>query len=64
MTGRIIEALPNALYKVELSDGRHILAHIAQQMRLTYIRVLPGDQVELELSPYDRSRAKIVAKSP
>ena len=64
MTGTIREALPNALYKVELPDGQQILAHVAQQMRLTYIRVLPGDRVELEISPYDRSRARIVGKSP
>jgi translation initiation factor IF-1 len=64
MTGKIVEVLPSALYKVELADGTHVLAHISQQMRMTYIRALPGDRVELELSPYDRSRAKIVAKSP
>jgi translation initiation factor IF-1 len=64
MTGVIVEALPNALYKVELPDGSHVLAHISQQMRLTYVRVLPTDRVVLELSPYDRSRARIVAKSP
>ena len=64
MTGKIVEVLPSALYKVELPDGTHVLAHISQQMRMTYIRALPGDRVELELSPYDRSRAKIVAKSP
>jgi translation initiation factor IF-1 len=64
MTGKIVEVLPSALYKVELPDGTHVLAHISQQMRMTYIRALPGDRVELEISPYDRSRAKIVAKSP
>ena len=63
-TGTIVEALPSALYKVELPDGSHVLAHISQQMRLTYIRALPGDKVVLEVSPYDRSRARIVAKAP
>jgi translation initiation factor IF-1 len=64
MTGTIVEALPSALYKVELPDGRHIVAHVAQKMRLTYVRVLPGDRVSLEVSPYDKSRARIVEKLP
>jgi translation initiation factor IF-1 len=62
--GTIVEALPSALYRVELADGRRLLAHIGQQMRLTYVRVLPGDRVVVELSPYDRSRGRIVSRSP
>jgi translation initiation factor IF-1 len=62
--GTIVEALPSALYRVELTDGRRLLAHISQQMRLTYVRVLPGDRVVVELSPYDRSRGRIVSRSP
>jgi translation initiation factor IF-1 len=61
--GTIVEALPGQLYRVELSDGRRLLAHIGQQLRLTYVRVLPGDRVVVELSPYDRSRGRIVARS-
>jgi translation initiation factor IF-1 len=63
VVGTIVEALPSALYRVELADGRRLLAHISQQMRLTYVRVLPGDRVVVELSPYDRSRGRIVARS-
>ena len=60
--GRIVEALPGSLYRVQMPDGQIVLAHIAAQMRLTYVRALPGDRVALELSPYDRSRARIVRK--
>jgi len=63
VVGTIVEALPSALYRVELPDGRRLLAHVGQQMRLTYVRVLPGDRVVVELSPYDRSRGRIVARS-
>jgi translation initiation factor IF-1 len=62
VVGTIVEALPSALYRVELADGRRLLAHISQQMRLTYVRVLPGDRVVVELSPYDRSRGRIVVR--
>jgi translation initiation factor IF-1 len=60
--GKIVEALPGALYRVQLPDGQLVLAHIAAAMRMTYVRALPGDRVELELSPYDRSRARIVRR--
>ena len=60
--GKIVEVLPGNLYRVQLPDGQTILAHIAAKMRLTYVRALPGDRVALELSPYDRSRARIVRK--
>lgn len=62
--GTIVEALPSALYRVELRDGQHLKAHVDEKLRLTYIRVLPGDRVELALSPFDRSRARIIRRLP
>jgi translation initiation factor IF-1 len=62
--GKIVEALPGNLYRVQLPDGQTVFAHIATKMRLTYVRALPGDRVAIELSPYDRSRARIVRKLP
>ena len=59
---KIVEALPGNLYRVQLPDGQTVLAHVAARMRLTYVRALPGDRVAIELSPYDRSRARIVRK--
>ena len=58
--GTVIEALPNAMFKVELENGMQILAHISGKMRMNYIRILPGDKVTVELSPYDLSRGRIV----
>lgn len=59
--GKILEALPNAVFRVELIDGGHIiLAHICGKMRMHYIKILPGDKVRIELSPYDLSRGRIV----
>ena len=57
--GRVLEALPNAMFKVELNNGHVILAHISGKMRKNYIRILPNDRVLLELSPYDLSRGRI-----
>ncbi len=57
--GRVIEALPNAMFKVELDNGHVILAHISGKMRKNYIRILPDDRVLLELSPYDLKRGRI-----
>jgi translation initiation factor IF-1 len=57
--GRVLEALPNAMFKVELDNGHVILAHISGKMRKKYIRILPNDRVLLELSPYDLSRGRI-----
>ncbi len=57
--GRVIEALPNAMFKVELDNGHVILAHISGKMRKNYIRILPDDRVLLELSPYDLTRGRI-----
>ena len=58
--GIIIEALPNATFRVELSNGHEILAHISGKMRLHYIKILPGDKVALEMSPYDLSKGRII----
>jgi len=57
--GKIIEALPNAMFKVELENGHGVLAHVSGKMRMNFIRILPGDKVKLELSPYDLSRGRI-----
>lgn len=57
--GKIIEALPNAMFKVELENGYVVLAHVSGKMRMNFIRILPGDKVKLELSPYDLSRGRI-----
>jgi translation initiation factor IF-1 len=58
--GKVVEPLPNAMFRVELDNGHLILAHISGKMRKHYIRILPGDRVLLELSPYDLSRGRIV----
>ena len=57
--GKIIEALPNAMFKVQLENGHVVLAHVSGKMRMNFIRILPGDKVKLELSPYDLSRGRI-----
>jgi len=57
--GKIIEALPNAMFRVELENGHRVLAHVSGKMRMNFIRILPGDKVKLELSPYDLSRGRI-----
>jgi len=57
--GTVLEPLPNAMFKVELANGHKILAHISGKMRMHYIRILPGDKVVVELSPYDLSRGRI-----
>ncbi|HTZ10834.1 MAG TPA: translation initiation factor IF-1 [Candidatus Margulisiibacteriota bacterium] len=57
--GKIIETLPNAMFKVELENGHVVLAHASGKMRMNFIRILPGDKVKLELSPYDLSRGRI-----
>ena len=58
--GSVVEALPNAMFRVELSNGHRVLAHISGKMRQHYIRILPEDRVVVELSPYDLSRGRIV----
>ena len=57
--GKILESLPNAMFKVELENGHVVLAHVSGKMRMNFIRILPGDKVKLELSPYDLSRGRI-----
>ena len=57
--GTVIEALPNAMFRVELANGHKVLAHISGKIRMHYIRILPGDKVLIELSPYDLSRGRI-----
>ncbi len=57
--GTVIEALPNTNFKVKLENGHEVLAHISGKLRMNYIKILPGDKVKLELSPYDLSRGRI-----
>ncbi len=57
--GTVIEPLPNAMFRVELENGHKVLAHISGKMRMNYIRILPGDKVKMELSPYDLTRGRI-----
>ncbi len=57
--GTILEALPNAQFKVELTNGHQILAHISGKLRMNYIRILPGDKVTVEMSPYDLTKGRI-----
>ena len=58
--GTIVEALSNAMFKVELENGHQVVAHISGKMRMNYIKILPGDRVKLEMSPYDLSKGRIV----
>lgn len=60
MEGTILEALPNAMFRVELDNGHQVLGHISGKMRMHYIRILPDDRVVVELSPYDLTRGRIV----
>ena len=57
--GKVVEALPNARFRVELENGHRLLAHVAGKMRMHFIRILPGDKVTVELSPYDLTRGRI-----
>jgi len=57
--GEILEALPNAQFRVELDNGHEIIAHVSGKMRMYYIKILPGDRVAVELSPYDLSKGRI-----
>jgi len=61
--GRVIEPLPNAMFRVELDNGHRILAHISGKMRMHFIKILPGDKVTVELSPYDLTRGRIVYRT-
>lgn len=60
LDGTIIEALSNAMFRVELQNGHKVIAHISGKMRMHYIRILPGDKVKLEMSPYDLTKGRIV----
>lgn len=57
--GTVLEALPNAMFQVELENGHKVLAHISGKLRMNFIRILPGDRVTIELSPYDLTRGRI-----
>lgn len=58
--GTVLEPLPNAMFKVELANGHQVLAHVSGKIRMNFIRILPGDRVTVELSPYDLTRGRIV----
>lgn len=58
--GEVLEALPNTLFRVKLADGRTVLCHLSGKMRMNYIRILPGDKVKLEMTPYDQTKGRIV----
>ncbi len=58
--GTVIEKLPNAMFQVQLEKGHQVLAHISGKLRMNYIRILPGDKVTIELSPYDLSKGRII----
>ncbi|HEX5415674.1 MAG TPA: translation initiation factor IF-1 [Chloroflexota bacterium] len=59
LEGKVLESLPNAMFRVELANGHTVLAHISGKLRLNFIRILPGDRVMVELSPYDLTRGRI-----
>ena len=61
--GTIIEPLPNAMFRVELDNGHKVLAHISGKMRMHFIKILPGDRVTIELSPYDLSRSRVTFRA-
>ena len=62
MEGTIVEKLPNAMFKVELENGHVVLAHISGKLRMNFIRILPGDKVKIELSPYDLNKGRIICR--
>jgi translation initiation factor IF-1 len=62
LEAKVIEALPNALFRVELENGHRLLAHVSGKMRMHYIRILPGDSVTVEMSPYDLNRGRIITR--
>ena len=61
--GKIVETLPNAMFRVKLENGQIILAHISGKMRMHFIKILPGDKVTIELSPYDLTRGRVVYRA-
>lgn len=60
--GKVVESLPNAMFRVELENGHRVLAHVSGKMRMHFIRILPGDTVKVELSPYDLNRGRIIRR--
>ncbi|HLV01507.1 MAG TPA: translation initiation factor IF-1 [Acidobacteriota bacterium] len=60
VVGTVVETLPNAMFRVELENGHEVMAHVSGKMRKFFIRILPGDKVKMELSPYDLTRGRIV----
>ncbi len=60
LEGKVIEKLPNAMFQVELENGHQVLAHISGKLRMNYIKIVPGDKVTLEMSPYDLTKARII----
>jgi len=58
--GKVLEALPNTMFRVEIESGHKVLAHLSGRMRMHYIKILPGDRVKVELSPYDLTRGRII----
>ena len=63
LEGMVVETLPTAMFKVELENGHQILAHISGKLRMNFIKILPGDKVTIEMSPYDLSRVRITWRS-
>ena len=63
VTGTVVETLPNAMFRVEIENGHRVLAHISGKMRMHFIKILPGDKVTVELSPYDLSRGRIIYRA-
>jgi translation initiation factor IF-1 len=61
--GKVVEAMPNAMFQVELANGHRLLAHISGKLRMNYIRILPGDKVTVEMSPYDLTKGRITWRS-
>jgi translation initiation factor IF-1 len=63
MAGEVVENLPNAMFRVKLENGHVVLGHISGKMRMHYIRILPGDKVTVEMTPYDLTRARIIFRA-
>ncbi|OGQ00971.1 MAG: translation initiation factor IF-1 [Deltaproteobacteria bacterium RBG_19FT_COMBO_52_11] len=63
VAGTVVETLPNAMFRVELENGHRVLAHISGKMRMHFIKILPGDKVTVELSPYDLNRGRIIYRA-
>lgn len=63
LEAKVIDALPNAMFRIELENGHQIIAHVSGKMRMHFIRILPGDKVTVEMSPYDLSRGRIVLRN-